>query len=271
MKKTILITGSNSGIGKLAVELFAKNDWQVIATMRNREKAGSIADLDNVSIYELDVTDWDSIHAAKSQILNNFEKIDVVVNNAGFGVYGAFELAKEEEIERQFDVNVKGLMRVTKAWLPHFRKNKNGLFINISSVAGLATYPLASLYISSKWAVEGFTEGLYYEVKPFGVRLKLVEPGGFRTNFQTSSITWTNDSSIDVYDEKVNARIEARKKAHAGMPDPIAVAEKMLEAANDPSDRLRYLVGNDAHEMMAKRETDGVGAYMEEMYVQYVS
>ena len=270
MSKKILITGSNSGIGKLTTELFAKNNWQVIATMRNPKKAGELNGKKNIHIYTLDVTDIASIENAKKNILNDFGKIDVVVNNAGFGVYGAFELATEEEIDRQFAVNVKGMMMVTKSWLPHFRENKAGLYINVSSVAGLASYPFASLYISTKWAVEGFTEGLYYEVKPFGIRLKLVEPGGFRTNFQTTSIAWTNSTNIDVYNEKVSALRKARDERHPNMPDPIAVAEKIFEAANDPTGRLRYLVREDAENMIAYRKGEGAEKYIQQQYQNYV-
>ena len=270
MSKTVLITGSNSGIGKLTAELFAKKGWQVIATMRSPQKAGSLTGHDNVHIFKLDVTDAESLLTSKKEILSAIDKVDVLINNAGFGVYGAFEEASEAEIERQWAVNVKGLMMVTKTWLPHFRKNNGGLFVNVSSVAGIATYPLGSLYISSKWAVEGFSESLYYEVRPFNIRIKLVEPGGFKTNFQTSSITWTSDENIDAYKEKVLAIQESRNKRYGEMPDAIAVAEKIWEAANDSSERLRYLVGNDAHEMMAFRNKNGAEAYVQKYYENYI-
>ena len=270
MSKKILITGSNSGIGKLTAELFAENNWQVIATMRNLNKAGDLNGKKNIHIYSLDITNLDSINSAKKNIINDFGKIDVVVNNAGFGVYGAFEMAKEEEIDRQFSVNVKGLMMVTKAWIPHFRENKEGLFINISSIAGLASYPLGSLYISSKWAVEGFTETLFYELRPFGIRLKLVEPGGFRTNFQTTSITWTNDPSIKGYEEKIKNVRKYRNDRQNSLPDPIHVAQKIYEAANDPSDRLRYLIGKDAEKMLTLREKEGAEKYILHQYQNYL-
>ncbi|MEO1263582.1 MAG: SDR family oxidoreductase [Bacteroidota bacterium] len=269
MNKTVLITGSNSGIGKLTAELFARKGWQVIATMRNTAKAGSLASIKNVHIYELDVTDMGSIQSSQNTILRDFSTIDVVINNAGFGVYGAFELASEEDIDRQWAVNVKGLMMVTKAWLPHFRKNEEGLFINISSVAGIASYPLGSLYISSKWAVEGFSEALYYEVRPFNIRIKLVEPGGFKTNFQTTSITWTADSNIDVYHEKVKATQEWRNARQDKLPDAILVAERIFEAATDPSEKMRYLVGKDAEEMMAFRNEHGAEAYVQKYFNNY--
>ena len=253
MKKTILITGSNSGIGKITAEYFANQGWQVIATMRNTQKAGTLKDHSNIAIYELDVTDTQSIIDARDEVVQDFGKIDVVVNNAGFGCYGAFEPTTESEIDRQIAVNIKGVMMVTKVFLSHFRKHKAGLFINISSIAGLASYPLASMYICSKWAVEGFTEALCYELQPLGIRVKLVEPGGFKTNFQLEGISWSHDENMPEYIEPTNATIAHRNKRQPSLPNPIAVAERIFEAANDASDRLRYLVGDDAHQMMAKR------------------
>ena len=271
MKKTILITGSNSGIGKITAEYFAQQNWQVIATMRDIKKAGALATLPNIAIYELDVTNTPSIEKAKAAIINDFGKIDAVVNNAGFGCYGAFEPTTEKEIDRQLAVNIKGVMMVTKVFLSHFRKNKSGLFINISSIAGLVSYPLASLYISSKWAVEGFTEAICYELQPLGIRVKLVEPGGFKTNFQLEGISWSHDENMPEYIDQTNATIEARKKRQPSMPDPIAVAEKIFEAANDASDRLRYLVGDDAEQMMEKRLTDGAEKFIKDTYQNFQS
>ena len=144
------------------------------------------------------------------------------------------------------------------------------MFINISSIAGLASYPMASLYIASKWAVEGFTEALSYELNPFNIRLKLVEPGGFRTNFQTSSITWTDDPSITAYNKKVAAVRAVRNKRMNDLPNPIAVAEKIFEAANDPSDRLRYLVGNDAEKMWKLRQEEGAENYIQKQLKNYL-
>ena len=270
MNKTILITGSNSGIGKITAEYFAERNWQVIATMRNMEKAGSLKEHPNISIYQLDVTDTESIQKAKDTILNDFGKIDVVSNNAGFGCYGAFEPTTEPEIDRQIAVNIKGVMMVTKVFLEHFRKNRAGLFINISSIAGLVSYPLASMYVCSKWAVEGFAEAIYYELRPLDVRVKLVEPGGFKTNFQLEGISWSHDESMPEYHEATQKTIETRKQRHPDMPDPIAVAEKIFEAANDESDRLRYLVGDDAESYFAKRKEVGAEKYVEDVYQSFI-
>lgn len=271
MKKTVLITGSNSGIGKITAEYFVEKGWQVIATMRNVDNAGNLSENPNISIYPLDVTSTSSIGNAKNAILKDFGKIDVIVNNAGFGCYGAFEPTKESEIDRQIAVNIKGVMMVTKIFLPHFRKNKEGLFINISSIAGLVSYPLASMYVCSKWAVEGFTEAIFYELKPLGVRVKLVEPGGFKTNFQMKGISWSHDDNMPEYIEPTQKTINQRKTRHDNLPDPMPVAEKIFEAATDPSDRLRYLVGDDAEMMMAKRLEKGAEEYVKSTYENYMS
>ena len=269
MNKTILITGSNSGIGKITAEYFAERNWQVIATMRNTEKAGKMKMHPNISIYQLDVTDTESIRKAKDAILSDFDKVDLVLNNAGFGCYGAFEPIMESEIDRQIAVNIKGVMMMTKIFLEHFRKNRNGLFINISSIAGLVSYPLASMYVSSKWAVEGFTEAIYYELRPLNVRVKLVEPGGFKTNFQLEGMSWSHDESMSEYHEVTQKTIETRRQRQPEMPDPIAVAEKIFEAANDESDRLRYLVGDDAESYFAKRKEVGAEEYVKDIYQNF--
>jgi len=225
----------------------------------------------NIALYELDVTNTASIEKAKAAVINDFGKIDIVINNAGFGCYGAFEPTTESEIDRQIAVNIKGVMMVTKVFLSHFRKNKSGLFINISSIAGLVSFPLVSMYVCSKWAVEGFTESLCYELRPLGIRVKLVEPGGFKTNFQLKGISWSYDEKMPEYIESTNALIEARKIRQESLPDPIAVAEKIFEAANDSSDRLRYLVGDDAEAMMEKRLKDGADKFIEDIYQKFQS
>ena len=238
--------------------------------MRNIEKAGTLKEHSNISIYQLDVTDTDSIQNAKDAILNDFGKIDVIVNNAGFGCYGAFEPTTESEIDRQIAVNIKGVMMMTKVFLSHFRKYRAGLFINISSIAGLVSYPLASMYVCSKWAVEGFTEAISYELRPLNIRVKLVEPGGFKTNFQLEGISWSHDESMPEYHKATQKTIETRAQRQPEMPDPIAVAEKIFQAANDDSDRFRYLVGDDAESYFSKRKEIGAEEYVEMTYQNFI-
>ncbi|MEN9444063.1 MAG: hypothetical protein RIS47_953, partial [Bacteroidota bacterium] len=160
MRKTILITGASSGIGRACAIYFQQQGWQVAATMRQPEKETELTRLANVKLYQLDVQDTMSINTAIAQAIKDFGIINVVLNNAGYGARGAFEASTREQFVRQFDVNVFGIMSVTQALLPHFRENKTGIIINISSILGRTSFPFYSLYHASKWAVEGFTEGL---------------------------------------------------------------------------------------------------------------
>jgi NADP-dependent 3-hydroxy acid dehydrogenase YdfG len=150
MKKTVLITGASSGFGKVTAKLFDKNDWNVIATMRSPEKETELSALSNVFITKLDVTDKLSIQSAVAAGIQKFGKIDVLVNNAGYGALGILEAATEQQVKQQFDVNLFGLIEVTKAVLPGMRQQKSGTIINVSSVGGRITFPFSSLYHATK-------------------------------------------------------------------------------------------------------------------------
>ena len=164
MKKTVLITGTSSGIGKATVFEFAKKGWNVIATQRQPEQETDFNNLPNVKLYSMDVTNLDSIKQTLSQVYSDLGNIDVIVNNAGFGVDGAFEAMSDEIIEKQFNTNVFGLMRVTREAIKHMRPNRGGTIIQISSMGGKITFPLYSIYHATKFAVEGFTDTLNYEI-----------------------------------------------------------------------------------------------------------
>src|SRR5580704_19438495 len=184
MKKTALITGTSSGFGKVAAKLFARNGWNVVATMRRMGEEKELVGMSDVLVTRLDVQDRASIAEAIQAGIARFGKIDALINNAGFGLYGVFEATSREKVLEQFDVNVFGVMDVTRAILPHFRKNKGGLVINISSGAGIFTLPMLSLYCASKFALEGFSESLSYELASQKIAVKIVEPGGVvSTNF----------------------------------------------------------------------------------------
>jgi NAD(P)-dependent dehydrogenase (short-subunit alcohol dehydrogenase family) len=185
--KTVFITGASTGIGRAAVDFFRDKGWNVAATMRTPSDHADLPS-ERVRAFELDVTDPATIKPAVDQALHAFGKIDVLVNNAGYGAFGPFEAATNDQIERQYATNVTGLMFVTREFVPHFREQKSGVIVNISSVAGRATFPFYSLYHGTKWAVEGFSESLNFELAPFGIRVKLVEPGVIKTDFVTRSL-----------------------------------------------------------------------------------
>ena len=252
MKNTVLITGSSSGFGRAAALHFQQQGWNVIATMRSPEKETTLSALDNVLVTRLDVTDKQSISDAVNQGLQKFGKIDVLVNNAGYGAMGALEASTAEEVRSQLNVNLFGLIDVTKAVLPSMRVHKSGVIINVSSVGGRITFPFSSLYHATKFAVEGLTESLQYELNPLGIQLKLVEPGGYKTEFAGRSMTLFNSDGIAEYKapfEKFVAMID-----HWPMSENIGeVAEAIYEAATDATEKLRYPVGHDATQLIAGR------------------
>ena len=263
--KTIFITGASSGIGKAAAIYFQQQGWQVAATMRTPANEQEINQLDNVKLFQLDVTDENSIQKAVADSLATFGNIDVVLNNAGYGTVGAFEAATQEQIKRQFDTNLFGLMNVTRAFLPHFRSLKAGLFINISSIGGLVTFPVFSLYHATKWAVEGLSESLCYELGALGIGVKIVEPGGVKTDFGGRSLDWLINPALTDY-----APTLERMQAVFGNPERVAnyssaelIAAKVFEAATDGSTQLRYVVGADAVQMYESRKQIGDVAFMD--------
>lgn len=239
--KTILVTGASSGIGKETAIYFAKKGWNVAATMRNIHSINS-SDFPTIKKIKLDVTDELSIASALEQIKETFGEIDVLLNNAGYAAVGAFECAGQEEIKRQFDVNVFGLMNVTRAVLPYFRKRKKGTIINVASVAGHAAFPTFSLYNATKFAVEGFSEALQYELKQFNIKVKIVEPGPIKTDFYDRSMDVFSNSEIKDYDSYILPAI--KKMGEMGMKGlpPVDVAKTIYKAASSDSNKIHYPV-----------------------------
>lgn len=254
MNKTVLITGASSGIGKATAKLFQAKGWNVIATMRTPEKEEELNQLDNILVSRLDVLDLDSIDQAIKAGIEKFGKIDVLVNNAGYGAYGPLEAFKRESIVRQFNTNVIGLMDVTRGILPHFRQNKNGIIINISSIGGKMTFPLGSLYHGTKFAVEGISEALNFEMEPIGVQVKLVEPGMIATDFGGRSFDFQNDESIVEYQPVVGAVFQGFQSAGSNASPASLVAEVIHTAATDGQSTLRYRAGADAEFLLDNRK-----------------
>ncbi len=253
MRKTVLITGASAGIGRAAARLFQQKGWNVAATMRSPDAETELAALPNVICPALDVNDEASIAAALAQTLARFGRIDALVNNAGYGLVGAFESFSAEQIQRQFDTNVFGLMRVSRAVLPHFRAQKSGHLINVASMGGRTTFPLYSVYHATKWAVDGFSESLAWELAQFGVRVKIIEPGAIKTDFYGRSTDRTVGSGVEDYESYTRRLLAAMDRTGQAGARPETVAEAIFKAANDHSGRLRYTVGLDAKAMLMLR------------------
>jgi NAD(P)-dependent dehydrogenase (short-subunit alcohol dehydrogenase family) len=255
MANTILITGASSGIGKATAKHFHDKGWNVVATMRSPDKETELGALDNTLVTRLDVTDKASIEAAVAAGLERFGRIDALLNNAGYGAYGVLEATPSENIERQFDTNVLGLIETTKAVIPHFRANRAGVIINVSSMGGKVTFPLGTLYHGTKFAVEGLSEALAYEMSEIGVRVKVVEPGAIKTDFGGRSFDFSNDESMAEYQPLVGKLFAGFEPMSARAAEASVVADVILQAAEDTSSRLRYIAGEDAQQIIELRRT----------------
>ncbi|MBA4851839.1 SDR family oxidoreductase [Emticicia sp. BO119] len=238
--QTILITGASSGIGKITAKYFAEHGWNVAATMRTPAKETELKQIPNIKLYQLDVTDEASIAKAIEDAIKDFGKIDVLINNAGYGAVGIFEKATKEQIQKQFDTNVFGVMNVTRQILPYFRAKKGGTIINVSSMGGRITFPLYSVYHATKWALEGWAESLQFEVRQFGVRIKNIEPGAIKTDFLGRSMDIFKKESLKDYDRYEEITTKNMDESYKSAPDGRVVAKTIFKAANDSSFKLRY-------------------------------
>ena len=251
MSKTIFITGASSGLGKASAKLFADNGWQVIATMRNPENEQELTQYKNIQLLALDVTNTEQIKEVVAQITTQTQ-IDVVFNNAGYGLAGPFEGATDEQIVHQINTNLLGVMRVTHAFIPHFRAHQKGTFISTTSIGGLVAFPFNAVYHSTKWALEGWSESLAFELKAFGIKVKTVSPGGIATDFAGRSLVLAqheayNDQMAQVLSVFMNPE---RTQNHSTAEH---IATYVWEAATDESEQLRYVAGEDAKAMYARR------------------
>jgi NAD(P)-dependent dehydrogenase (short-subunit alcohol dehydrogenase family) len=266
MTRTVLITGCSTGFGQATARLFAARGWNVVATMRKPEPGAALAVLDNVLVTRLDVQDQTSIDAAIAAGIARFGRIDALVNNAGFGLFGVFETAPREKVQEQFDVNVFGTMDVTRAILPHFRSNKAGVIVNLSSGAGVFALPMISLYCASKFALEGFSEALSYELAALGITVKLVEPGGVTsTSFgERSGAEFGQAQSMPDYEPFLKAANTLFAGLRAARADATSedVAEVIFTAATDGSDQLRYVATDDIKPLVAARRGTSEKEYM---------
>jgi len=259
MSKTIFITGASSGLGKATALLFAKNGWNVLATMRRPENETELAAIANITLLSMDVTNVAQVQETVKKALS-ISKIDVVFNNAGYGLAGPFEGASDEQLTNQINTNLLGVMRVTQQFLPHFRENKAGTFITTTSIGGLITLPFNSVYHATKWALEGFSESLAFELKEFGITVKTVSPGGIATDFAGRSLVMTKH---EAYNEQMNKVLSVFMDPERAKDYSTAaqIADVVYEAATDGKSTLRYVAGNDAKAMYAQRNEVGDEAF----------
>ena len=249
MANTIFITGASSGLGKATAKLFQSKGWNVIATMRNPEKETELTQLENVTLLPLDVTNAEQIKttAAKAIALHS---IDVVFNNAGYGLMGAMEAISDEQVLQQINTNLLGVLRVTQAFIPHFREKRNGVFISTTSMDGLLAFPLHSLYHATKFGVEGWSESMSFELGLHNIKIKTVAPGGFATDFLGRSLDRNSMPEYKGLEDKLFALMDGMMEAASPVE---AIAAVVYEAATDDKDLVRYIAGDHAKAAYARR------------------
>jgi NAD(P)-dependent dehydrogenase (short-subunit alcohol dehydrogenase family) len=264
-----VVTGSSSGIGYETSLLLARNGFFTYATMRNPDKSNKIINIKqneklSLEVLKLNVTDDKSVKEAVEKIANERETIDVLVNNAGYALVGPLEELSIQEFKEQFETNLFGAVIVIKEILPIMRKQRHGIIVNISSVAGRIGFPLTSAYVSSKFALEGLSESMAYEVEQFGIKVILIEPGGIKTNFASNLkigkgvyTNTTTDGRDSPYANITEKRLAGFKPRFENSSPPIEVAKVILTAITSKNvpPESRYLVGNDAFKLMEIRKS----------------
>lgn len=261
--KTIFITGASTGLGKATAKLFARNGWKVIATMRKPENEKELDQEDNITLLPLDVTNAEQIKATAQKAIA-MGNIDVVFNNAGYGLIGPLETATDEQLTRQLNTNLLGVIRVTQAFIPYFREKKNGMFITTTSMGGLLTFPLSSVYHATKWALEGWSESMAFELNQLGIGIKTISPGGIKTDFISRSLETTSHPAYQKLIEKLYAGIHEDSFSTAEQ-----IADVVYEAATDGKDKLRYVAGADAIALYAQRLQVGDEVFRKGMAQQF--
>jgi len=260
-QKVTIVTGCSSGIGHEISLILARNGFTTYATMRNLQKGSdlkSIAEDEKLPLHfaQLDVTDENSVKKAIQTVYDEAGRIDILVNNAGYGLTGAFEDLSLDEIKAQYETNVFGLIRTTQSVLPIMRKQRSGLIVNISSGAGRFGFPTGSAYVSTKFAVEGLTESMSYELEPFGIKVILIEPGVIKTNFFNSSVLAKKSQDPNSpYATLMKGMEDSVDKMMENASTPQYVAEVVLHAVTNENPKLRYLAGKDVEQLVdAKRK-----------------
>ncbi|MDP9287663.1 MAG: SDR family oxidoreductase [Thermoproteota archaeon] len=255
-QKVAVVTGTSSGVGHETSLALARSGFRTYATMRNLNKSEnikSVATKENLPIHinQLDVTDDISIKNAVQAILSEVGRIDVLVNNAGYALNGAFEDLTTDEIKAQFETNLFGVIRTTQAILPIMRKQEFGIIVNMSSGAGRLGYPGGSAYVSTKFAVEGLSESMAYELEPFGIKVVLVEPGVIRTNFANAIVVAKKSQDPNSpYSQIMQKMATSFEHMMENGSSPDLVAKVVLKAVTSENPSLRYLAGKDIETWM---------------------
>ncbi|MBB5620822.1 NAD(P)-dependent dehydrogenase (short-subunit alcohol dehydrogenase family) [Pedobacter cryoconitis] len=264
MKKTIFITGASTGLGKATARLFQSKGWNVIGTMRNPEKETELNQLENVILLPLDVTNPEQIKNTAAKAISLYP-VDVVFNNAGYGLMGALEALTDEQILRQINTNLLGVLRVTKEFIPHFREKKGGLFISTTSMGGLFGFPLHSIYHATKFAIEGWSESMSFELGIHNIGIKTIAPGGIATDFIGRSLDRSSHSEYLGIENKLFSTIDGMMEMASTAEQ---IAEVVYEAATDQKDQIRYLAGEDAKAMYARHLEIGSEEFRKEIKKQ---
>jgi short-subunit dehydrogenase len=260
MNKVALITGASSGIGFETSLTLARNEFRTFATMRNLSKSRKIREIAKkerlpLTVIPLDVNDNASIRTAIQNILVEAKRIDVVINNAGYGLFGAVEDLSMDKIIDQFETNFFGVVRVVKSVLPIMRNQHSGTIINISSMVGRVAMPLNSVYVASKFALEGFSESIRHELSKFGINVILIEPGIVRTGFFNNLQKSKNEAAKSPYSALLKRRLSRFKSvSESNSSSPSQVAKAILKALQSKSSNFRYIVGEDAIIVLEKRK-----------------
>jgi NAD(P)-dependent dehydrogenase (short-subunit alcohol dehydrogenase family) len=266
-QKVAVVTGSSSGIGYETALTLARNGFLTYATMRNLSKSDNIKSVTNkeklpIRTNQLDVTDDVSVNNAIRTIVSETGRIDVLVNNAGYGLVGAFEDLSIQEIKDLYETNVFGVVRVTQAALPTMRRQQSGIIVNVSSGAGIFGYPGGSSYVSTKFALEGLSESISYELEPFGIKVVLIEPGFIKTNFGNSMVVAKRAQNPSSPYSQMMQKISANSNQLANNGSPVEVVSKViLEAVTNKNPNLRYLAGKDVETWAANKKTMSDGEF----------
>ena len=259
MTKTIVITGSSTGLGRATALLFASKGWTVLATMRNPAKDTELSRVPGIRVMPLDVTQPAQIAETAAAALS-LGPVDVLFNNAGYGLAGAFEGATDEQIVDEINTNLLGVMRVTRAFLPAMRERGTGVILTTTSIGGLVTFPFNSVYHATKWGLEGWSESLAFELKPFGIRVKTIAPGGIATDFAGRSLVMTpHPAFMAAINKAVSVFSDPARRATGSTPEQIA--EEVYATVTDESDRVTHVAGEDARTTYGRRLAVGVEAF----------